>query len=443
MQRIRLAFVTLFMTVILLWLISAGAITADYSRFWPLRADMVHFSGILSITAMSVAIYLAIRPIWLERLFDGLDKSYRLHKWLGIAALAASVVHWGWAQIPKWLVGFGLLAPPARRGTGQAQQGLFGWLHEQRGFAEDIGEWAFYLAALLIILALIKRLPYRWFFKTHRWLALVYLALVMHSLILMPPAYWSSVLGAAVALLLLAGTFAACVSLLRQVGRRHQVIGHIEQLTHHAANRVLRVDIVLDGPWSGHKTGQFAFVTFDEKEGPHPFSLSSAWQNDGRLCFSIKGLGDYTRTLPHTLHIGDAVTVEGPYGCFDFDGHKPGQIWVAGGIGIAPFLARLQALANSDDVKNIDLFYCTSAPDQTFVERIQQQAERARIRLHVLVASEHGRLTPERLRHLVADWQDRDIWFCGPADFGDELRRDLTSRGLPPGDFHQELFNMR
>ena len=87
MQRIRLAFVTLFIAVTLLWLSAAGAIAVDYSRFWPLRADMVHFSGVLSITAMSVAIYLAIRPLWLERLFDGLDKSYRLHKWLGIAVL--------------------------------------------------------------------------------------------------------------------------------------------------------------------------------------------------------------------------------------------------------------------------------------------------------------------------------------------------------------------
>ena len=443
MQRIRLAFVTLFIAVTLLWLSAAGAIAVDYSRFWPLRADMVHFSGVLSITAMSVAIYLAIRPLWLERLFDGLDKSYRLHKWLGIAVLVASVVHWGWAQIPKWLVGFGWLERPARRGAGQAQEGLFGWLHEQRGFAEDIGEWAFYLAALLIILALIKRFPYRWFFKTHRWLALVYLVLVIHSLLLMPSAYWTSLLGVTVAVLLLAGTFAAFVSLQHQVGRRRQVVGHIEVLTYHADNRVLRVEIALDGPWPGHATGQYAFVTFDEKEGPHPFSLSSAWQNDGKLSFSIKGLGDYTRTLPNTLHRGDAVMVEGPYGCFDFQGHTPGQIWVAGGIGIAPFLARLQALADRNTAKPVDLFYCTSAPDADFIDRVREQATRARVRLHVLAAGEHGRLTPERLRQEVADWHEREIWFCGPVDFGDELRRDLTRHGLRPSDFHQELFNMR
>ena len=443
MKRIKLALFVLVVAVTLLWLLTNDFTTGNYSKFWPLRADMVHFSGLLTIAAMSAAIYLAIRPLWLERLFDGLDKSYRLHKWLGIFALSISVVHWGWAQIPKWLVGFGWLERPARRGAGQVQAGLFGWLHEQRGFAEDIGEWAFYVGTLLIILALLKQFPYRWFFRTHRWLALVYLVLVVHSVILMPPPYWSSLLGATMALLLVAGSFAACVSLLRQVGRRHQVVGHIGEVTYHADNRVLQVNIMLDGAWPGHNPGQFAFVTFDENEGPHPFSLSSAWKNDGKLSFSIKGIGDYTRTLPNALHKGDTVTIQGPYGCFDFRGHKPGQIWIAGGIGIAPFIACLKALAEIDKGKHIDLFYCTSVPDKGFIESIQQLAEQARIRLHVLIASEQGRLTPQRLRQQITDWKNRDVWFCGPAEFGNELRRDLTGHGLPASDFHQELFNMR
>jgi predicted ferric reductase len=32
---------------------------------------------------------------------------YRLHKWLGIAALAAGVLHWWWAKGTKWMVGWG------------------------------------------------------------------------------------------------------------------------------------------------------------------------------------------------------------------------------------------------------------------------------------------------------------------------------------------------
>ncbi len=442
MQPIRLAFIGLFTAATLLWLAAHG-FSVNGSRFWPLRADMVQFSGLLAITAMSAALYLAIRPRWLEPRLQGLDKLYRLHKWLGIAALLTAVAHWGWAQVPKWLVGFGWLQRPARRGAGQTPDGLLGWLHGQRGLAEAIGEWAFYLAVLLIVLALLQRIPYRWFYRAHRWLAAVYVALVAHSVVLLTPTDWPSPLGMALVVLLVAGSYAAAVSLRRRVGRQHQVLGRIQDLTYHGDNRVLQVRVALDGPWPGHQPGQFAFVSFDGREGPHPFSLSGAWQDDGQLAFAIKGLGDYTRSLPATLHRGDPVTVEGPYGCFDFASHKDGQIWVAGGIGIAPFMARLEALAATGGGAGIDLFYCTSAPDPHFIARIRQLADRARISLHLLIASEHGRLTAQRLCQQVPAWRQRDVWFCGPAAFGHQLQRDLARAGLPAADFHQELFNMR
>ena len=43
--------------------------------------------------------------------------------------------------------------------------------------------------------------------------------------------------------------------------------------------------------------------------------------------------------------IGQPVTVEGPYGRFTFDDGAERQIWIGGGIGIAPFVARMKALA--------------------------------------------------------------------------------------------------
>lgn len=442
MKNIRVSYVVLFATLTLLWLLADDLARHSYS-FWPLRKSMVQFSGILAMGAMSIAMLLIMRPVRVERFFDGLDKTYRLHKWLGISALVLSVAHWGWAQVPKWLVGWGWLERPLRKGAAQSPETFFGYLHSLRGFAEDIGEWSFYAAVLLIVLALTKRFPYRWFFRTHRLLALVYLLLVVHSVILLPADYWGSALGPLMLLLMMGGSVAAIVSLTRRVGRRHQVVGHIAELHHHRDNSVMQVSIALDGPWPGHLAGQFAFVTLDEREGPHPFTICSSWHDDGMLAFSIKGLGDYTRTLPEVLRLGDPVKVEGPYGCFDFRGRQPRQIWVAGGIGIAPFIARLQALALTGGGQNVELFYSTSAPDRQFIEQIRELATQAQVRLHVLVADEDGRLTPERLRQMAPQWPHSDIWFCGPAGFARDLRRDLLGRGLSAADFHQELFNMR
>ncbi|WP_349572906.1 ferredoxin reductase family protein [Azotobacter salinestris] len=443
MKNIRITYLVLFAGLGLLWLLADERLGGPY-EFFALRHSLVNLTGILAVGAMSLGLFLAIRPAFLESFFGGLDKGYRLHKWLGISALVLSVLHWLWIKVPKWMVGWGWLERPARRASGGEEVGaLQDFLRSQRDLAEQLGEWAFYAAVALILLALLKRFPYRYFFKTHRLLAVVYLALVFHSVVLMDTAYWASPLGAVMAVLLLAGSLAAGVSLLRRIGGRRRALGHIEALELHKDNRVLGIDIRLQDRWPGHQAGQFAFVTFDPTEGPHPFTISSAWHDDGRLRFHVKGIGDYTAILPQTLKVGDPVTVEGPYGRFDFAGGKARQIWVAGGIGITPFIARLQALAGRPDGRGTDLFYSTAVPDQAFIERLQMLAGQAGVRLHVLVSGRDERLTGEHLRERVPDWREADVWFCGPAGFGRALCESLTGSGLPAASFHQELFEMR
>jgi ferredoxin-NADP reductase len=43
----------------------------------------------------------------------------------------------------------------------------------------------------------------------------------------------------------------------------------------------------------------------------------------------------------------------------------------------------------------------------------------------------------------VPDWKSADVWFCGPAGFGEAMRTDLLAQGLAAEHFHQELFAMR
>jgi predicted ferric reductase len=64
---------------------------------------------------MSIAMILALRPRWPEPSIGGLDKMYRLHKWLGIGGLVFAILHWLWSQGPKWAVGLGSLALSAVR----------------------------------------------------------------------------------------------------------------------------------------------------------------------------------------------------------------------------------------------------------------------------------------------------------------------------------------
>jgi predicted ferric reductase len=441
-RRLYAILVGLVLLLTLAWFLALppGAVR---SGFWPARNALVNLSGILAIGCMSAGVILAARPVQIEDVLGGLDKFYRLHRWFGIAGATFAVMHWLFENGPRWLVGAGWLTRPQRPGAPAAAVTGFDAFLELREVAALAGEWGFYLMLVLVALALWRRFPYRWFFRAHRLLAAVYLALVFHSAIMMGRPYWAGPTGLLMLLLMGAGSVAAVMSLFRRIGKSRRAVGVIERLTHHQDNAVLDVSVRLETAWPGHHAGQFAFVDFGGVEGAHPFTISSSWHRDGRLAFSIKGLGDYTRVLPEQLFVGQAVTVEGPYGRFHFRGGREHQIWIGGGIGITPFIARLDALAERGSQGQVDLVYSTRAPASAFIDHIRSLAEQAGVRFHLLVEQEDGRLTLARLEERVPQCQEAEVWFCGPLAFGRAIREAMVGRGFPAQRFHQELFDMR
>ena len=448
MTRIKVCLATLIALLSALWLL-ADTLAPQPFTYFSFRTVFMQYSGVVAVGMMSVAMLLALRPKWLEPTLDGLDKMYRLHKWLGVTALVVSVLHWWWAQGTQWMVGWGWLVRPARpaRGPGAdpSQLGAVeGWLRSQRGLAESVGEWAFYAVLVLLVLALVKRFPYHLFVKTHKWIALAYLALVFHSVVLARFDYWGQPVGWVLAGLMAAGCVAAVLALFGRIGAGRQVPGSIETLIHYPGLDVIESRIALGAGWPGHAAGQFAFVTSDRKEGAHPYTIASAWDaQDGRITFIAKALGDHTRRLRETLKIGLPVTVEGPYGCFDFDDAQPRQIWIGAGIGITPFIARMKRLGVVPAQASIDLFHPTAIHEPAAIAKLTADASAAGVRLHLLVDAKDGRLDGDRIRAEVPDWATASLWFCGPRPFGEALRKDFLTRGLPPARFHQELFEMR
>lgn len=197
-------------------------------------------------------------------------------------------------------------------------------------------------------------------------------------------------------MLLAAGVYGASRSLLGGIGRAREAAGTIVAVEQPAPD-ITSVRCRLDAPWRGHRPGQFAFVSFDDKEGAHPFTIASADRGDRAVSFQIKALGDYTGRLAEQLQPGQAVRVQGPYGRFDLARCNPRarQIWIAGGIGVTPFLAWLEALqADPGKAPTADLHYCTrDQSNDAFVPRLQALcATLPGIRLHVHGARQGGAL---------------------------------------------------
>lgn len=442
MTRIKVSFWLLCLVLTGFW-VAADPVVFGVHPFSQLQFPLINYTGIVAMGVMSVSLLLALRSVTFEPYVGGLDKSYRLHRWLGIAGLVMAIGHWLLIEGPGWLVALGVMAPPARARAPRRAPADVSLMHTLQGPARSIGQWCFYAAVILIVLALLKWFPYRYFLKTHRLLAIVFLALVFHSVVLLKAAYWTHVISYLIAALMAAGSFAAIFILVRGVGRTRQAVGEIERVTTHQDGEILGVSVCLKDRWVPHEAGQFAFVGFNDGEGPHPFTISSAWKGDGRLTFLIKGLGDYTRRLRSTLTPGSLVTVEGPYGRFTFSGRGERQIWISAGIGITPFISRMQQLSAWPDRRTIDLFHTTAERDDQPIEQLRRLAAAANVRLHLWVSAEEGRLTAAQIRHDLPDWKSADIWFCGPVAFGKDLRKDFVGAGLPPSAFHEELFHLR
>lgn len=415
---------------------------ASHPGFWDWRKALVFLSGILALWWMSAGIVLAARPTWLERRLGGLDKLYRWHRNIGIGAGIFVLTHWMLEWLPKKLAKFGWLPERIRGPKGPKDW----WI----SLAKDVGEWAGYILLAMVVIALIRRIPYRWFRLVHKAFGAVFIAGVFHGLLLMPGNFWQQPLGWLTALLAAVGMIPAILSLANLIGQRRQYPARVESLHLHA-DQVLEVVCRPLNDWPGHAAGQFLFADFARRgEGAHPFTIASAWNpQQGTLTLAIKGLGNFTQKLPQLIEPGQPLTLEGPYGKFDFgladpvdrDKASGPQVWIAGGIGITPFLAQMEARASqSSPQPEIDLFYCSRQPG-CFPENLEARCLAAGVRLHHRLTSRDGHLTTSEVEARLT--AGSSVWFCGPSEWGKALEKTLTAAGLPASAFHREAFEFR
>lgn len=404
---------------------------ADY---WAWRKQLVILAGVQLMTVMSTSMLLAVRPHWLEQALGGLDKLYALHKRLGIAAGILLGAHWLIELSPKLVVAMEWVAPRMKRAHG-ARDPLI-------SLAKDMGEWAAWVLLALVILALLRAVPYGFWRKLHKLFGPLYLMGAFHGAMLFPKTLWITPLGWLMGGLLTVGSACALWSLFGQIGKARRVNGTVRQVTQLPGQQI-EVICRVDKAWPGHIAGQFALVSFDNKEGAHPYTIASANRRHGDhadLRFIIKALGDYTSDLVSKLKPGKRIEVEGPYGRFDFRYGGRRQAWVAGGIGVTPFLAWLEArqLEQSGENCEVDFYYCVrNARQAAGIAEISAACADSKIRLHLIESDAGAQLNAIELPEVD------DVWFCGPQGFGEALRRGLAARAGATPTFHHEAFSMR
>lgn len=213
---------------------------------------------------------------------------------------------------------------------------------------------------------------------------------------------------------------------------------------------------------AGHKgilfhPGQFAWINlrsspFSDHE--HPFSFSSSAEDPARLAFTIKALGDFTRSVKDT-QIGEKVYLDGPFGSFttDHHDHARGFVLIAGGVGITPIMSMLRTMADRKETRPVVLLYANRDWEGIiFREELETLQGRLDLKLvHILELPPEGWtgkkgyvsrrdieevLPPDLQRNQI------EVFLCGPAPMMQAVDRIIKEIDLWPGDYHYERFDL-
>lgn len=406
---------------------------------WVIRHEGMLLTGILALGAMTAIMILALRPRWLEPALGGMDKAYRLHKWLGIIAILLSLAHWLSKQSKSLISAtIGTDGKLAKAPTAE-------WVSLLKPYAKTIGEWTFYALILMLVITLARRtVSYKRWYWLHRFMPVAYLLLVFHAIVLTPLGYWNGLGGWLLALTLAVGTVAATVQLVRDLRSSYPYSGTI--LSYDLRGDMLEMRCLMNGSWPGHQAGQFAFLRLDGEQEAHPFTLSDIDRQDQVVRFHIKQLGDWTLRLQQRISPGQAIELDGPYGRFTPPDHETANaihVWVGAGVGATPFLAWLSQPHKDKHAPLAWLQYACRQLDDPLAQELTVAAA-LHPDVHLEIFTDQQRWTPQQVLQHYQPGQPLHVWFCGPLAMGRQLRQALK-KSLPRGSWilHQEHFEFR
>ena len=208
------------------------------------------------------------------------------------------------------------------------------------------------------------------------------------------------------------------------------------------------IDIDLEDPPSmSFRAGQYVqFVVPGTENDPQPlyraYSMASPPSQSGRLTllFARVPQGACTTFVFERLQVGQAVSVNGPFGSFYLkEGTRP-LVFVAGGSGIAPIRAMLLDLAERGDRRDVTfLFSARTRADLVYTDDLRMLGQRlpglrfipvlSRPQPQDLWEGERGGL-PAVLPRVLPSLEDHEAYLCGGPGLIDASIGAMKTRGL-------------
>lgn len=433
---------------VLLWLTgSPGPLRGDASRWLSTLAVAL---GLMAVADFALNVILGARIPLVHRALGGLERLYALHRVNGRVVYGLVVLHV-------------CLVVASRSSVSLEQVGRLFWPSPSAAVLVGLG--AFLVMTAGIYLTLYARLTHETFVHVQRALGGTFAIAAVHVLLTNNAVAGSPLLKG---YLLVLGAVALGSWIYRSVlgsllVRRYDYIvteareldPEVVEITMAPADRPLLA-----------KPGQFVFVTFysnsfnaqfhpismqavgnsavielrpgETRDQLHPFSLTST-SEDRELKLVVKAVGSFTRAL-HLLEPGAAARVEGPYGEFSYlNVDNPRQVWLAGGIGITPFLSMARSLEPGG--RQILLMHgVKTRAEAFFAEELEAIAERVPDLRVLIVAEDEAGFINAGMIEREFGLEDTDFMIVGPPVMERALFQQLVAKGVPEARIHSERF---
>ncbi len=369
------------------------------------------------VTVFAFNFLMATRARWVEKIFGGLDKMYLIHRRSGVIAVFLLLAHF--IVVPRDLVEFNPGKP--------------------------LGFYAFVLIIVGVILSAApifkRKIPYHKWINFHKLMGLFYVMAVLHGLMVSSLIKELPITRVYVFGMSFIGV-AAWFYRAFLYGLFNKKLAYSVNEVNDLGNGITEVKLKASANSLSYKAGQFVFVKFPSisKKEQHPFTISSH-PTEGNLRITVKGLGDYTDNLHEKIAVGEPVTIEGPFGLFTLDNVKRNdQVWIAGGIGITPFLSLIKDI---DDQKKVKLFWCVNNESEAVykyeIEAVL--ANKPNIDFTIWASQDNGYLTADQLG--LTSYNDKDYLICGPQVLKTSMMTQLKKKGVKQNQFHDEEFAFR
>lgn len=210
----------------------------------------------------------------------------------------------------------------------------------------------------------------------------------------------------------------------------------------------------IEGNIFNFRPGQYAMLAIFDKNGKvwqsRPFSICSSPTNRNYLQFAIRIGGEFTKELA-TLKKGDTIGVSPPQGFFTFNENKMKKtVFLAGGVGITPFMSALRYVSEKRLQNKITLLYSNRTKDSiTFLEELKQiQKQNKNINIIFILTDdtpggwtgEQGRINDRMIKKYCNPFDEKYFLLCGPSSFMESISTLLKQNGVQDEYINRERF---